>query len=82
VEEEAEMTEDEEYASDLATGRRCELRLSNDCLMALQYFPEFDNVTFSFYSKNLPGFIIGLPTQDWPLVQKFVADFNWRGKRQ
>ena len=74
--------EDEEYAADVATKRRVELQLSNNCLLTLQYFPEFNNISVSFYTKDMPGFTFGMPTDDWPTVQKLVADFVWRGKMQ
>ena len=74
--------EDQEYVSDIATGRRVELELSNDCLLTLQYFPEFDNICVSFYTKDMPGFTFGMRTADWPLVQAMVREFNWRGRKQ
>lgn len=77
------MTDDEEtYQSDIKTGRRVELELSNDCLLTLQYFPEFDNICVSFYTKNMPGFTFGMPTADWPRVQEVFAKFTWRGRKQ
>jgi hypothetical protein len=72
------IDEDPEYVSDIETGRRVELQLANDCLLALQYFPEFDNIAVSFYTKNMPGFTIGLPTAEWSRVQELVRDFTWR----
>ena len=74
--------DDEAYDVDLAAGRRIELSLSRDCILTLQYFPEFNNVSMSFYTKNMPGFTIGLPTEDWPLIQNAIAKFNWRGQKQ
>jgi hypothetical protein len=71
-----------EYRADMEAGRRVELRLSSECLLTLQYFPEFDNISLSFYTKNMPGFTIGVRTEDWPMVQRLVADFDWRGRRQ
>jgi hypothetical protein len=73
---------DEDTISDLKSGRRVELHLSNDCLLALQYFPEFENISLSFYTKNMPGFTIGMPAEDWPQVQDVIAKFNWRGRMQ
>jgi hypothetical protein len=74
--------EDEEYDVDIKTGRRVELRLANDLIMTLQYFPEFDNISMAFYSRNNPGFVMGMPTADWPRVQEFIAGFQWRGRKQ
>jgi hypothetical protein len=70
------------YEQDIASRRRVELQLSSDCLMTLQYFPEFDNISLSFYTQDLPGFTIGLPTKDWPAIQAMIRDFQWRGRRQ
>jgi hypothetical protein len=77
-----DTSEDPRYIEDLRAGRRVELYLSSDCLLALQYFPEFDNISVSFYTKNMPGFTFGLPTEDWPFVQDIVAKFDWRGRKQ
>lgn len=74
--------DDEEAASDIMTGRRVELALSNDCLLTIQYFPDFNNISMSFYTKNMPGFTIGMPTSDWPRVQKLIAEFSWMGRKQ
>ena len=74
--------EDKEYAEDIAAGRRAELPLSTDCVMTLQYFPDFDNISLSFYTKNMPGFTIGLATADWPAVQALISRFQWRGRKQ
>ena len=74
--------EDLEYVSDIMTGRRVELRVGDDCLIALQYFPEFNNVSWSFYTKDMPGFTFGIATEDWQRVQEMVAAFTWRGRRQ
>jgi hypothetical protein len=71
-----------EYGDDMETGRRVELPLSCDCLVTLQYFPDFDNISLSFYAKGLPGFTMGMPTEDWPAFQAMVAAFQWRGKTQ
>ena len=76
------MTDEEEYEKDIATGRRTELPLSHGVLLTLNYFPEFNNISLSVYTKNMPGFTIGLPTEDWPAVQAWVASFNWRGRAQ
>lgn len=79
---EGSSAEDREWASDIATGRRAELDLSNEFVATLQYFPEWGTVTFSFYSKTLPGFTICVPTADWKRYQEFVASFNWEGRKQ
>jgi hypothetical protein len=76
------MSEDTEYVSDILTGRRVEIVLSNDTLLALQYFPEFDNICLSFYSRNLPGFTIGMPTDEWARIQELFKGFTWRGRKQ
>lgn len=73
---------DEEYRRDIDTGRRVELGLSNNCRVVLQFFPDWNNITFAFYTKDMPGFIIGIPSEDWPSIQQMVAGFNWRGRRQ
>ncbi len=75
------MTDQDEYETDIMTGRRQEFALSDKCLIALQYFPEFDNISVSFYTENMPGFTMGLPTEKWPEFQKLVAGFNWSGRR-
>jgi hypothetical protein len=76
------LPETREYVDDIKTGRRVELSLSSDCVLTLQYFPEFDNISLSFYTKNMPGFTIGIPTGDWPLIQDLVKNFTWRGRMQ
>lgn len=70
--------DEKNYFADLESGRRVELRLSTDCLLTLQYFPEFDNISLSFYTKDMPGFTIGVKTEDWPRVQEVVGNFNWK----
>ena len=74
--------DDKEYRDDLESGRRVELSLSNDCVITLQYFPDFNNISLSFYTKNMPGFTIGVPTEDWVLIQDMVKGFTWKGRRQ
>ncbi len=74
--------EDLLYADDILAERRVELQLSTKCMLALQYLPEFDNISLSFYTKGSPGFTISVNTSDWPRIQQLVANFNWRGRRQ
>ena len=76
------MSDDALTEIDMASGRRVELRLNTDCLIALQYFPELDNISLLFYTKNMPGFTIGMPTDQWPAVQSMIAAFQWRGRTQ
>jgi hypothetical protein len=70
-----------EYDDDIQSGRRIELRLSNNCLLTLQYYPEFSNISLSFYTKDAPGFTIGLPSKDWHMIQEVIAEFNWIGMK-
>jgi len=76
-----EDEDDKAWREDMAAGRRVELDF-DDFKVTLQYFPEFNNVSFSFYTKNMPGFTFGMPTEVWPRVQAMVAAFNWRGRKQ
>ena len=76
------MSDDEEYKTDLATGRRVERHLSPEFMVALQYFPEWDAVVIGFYHQASPGYTVSMKTDQWPVYQKMVAGFNWRGRKQ
>jgi hypothetical protein len=76
------IEDDEEWQNDMAAGRRVEMPLGKNSVLALQYFPEFDNISLSVYTENMPGFTIGMPSDDWPAVQDMIAKFIWRGRRQ
>ena len=65
--------QDREWQADMATGRRVELRVSEECLIALQYFPEMDYVSFSFYTKGMPEFTMGDATPQYRITINFLT---------
>lgn len=68
--------DEREYERDISSGRRVEYRIGDDLIISIQYFPEFNNVSFSFYAKNMPGFTIGIPTEKWSDVRKFISEYE------